>query len=51
MFEKTARFLEAVFGIVLDSVKALLWMFIVTVLAVLFICSATVAAIYQISTN
>lgn len=51
MLEKTAKFLEVVFGIVLNSVKSLLWMFIVTVLAVLFICSATVAAIYQIATN
>lgn len=51
MLEKTAKFLEAVFGIVLDSVKSLLWMFIVTILAVLFVCSAFVGMIYQISTN
>lgn len=51
MLEKTLKFLEAVLDLILNCVKTALWMFIVTAIMVLFICSGFVAMIYQISTN
>lgn len=50
MIEKLTRFVEVVFDVTLNTIKSVLWMLIVTFIAILFIASAFVAAIVRIST-
>lgn len=49
MLVKLAKFIEIVFDATLNAVKSLLWMIIVTILAVTAILSGAIATVAHIS--